>query len=235
MGWNGRTERKLGSPPEWAEVLSPCAEPTREFLSTLHCMLPINGGASENWPRIGLEAMAAGVPLVAQNQWGWQEMIDHGRTGFLADTDDDLACYAGQLATDEDLRLRIVQTAHKRLVDDIASPEKIWSGWSRLFEFVQSQQSVSVLHRQSEQAAEKSQHEDHSTAADHAWQALPRNDLDTMTLKDILQAGFAAGRGDSGRDAHNGKQQKCNDPNAVSTVRDALESGRPECAVPTHN
>ena len=29
--------------------------------------------------------MAAGVPIVAQNDWGWREMIEHGVTGFLGE------------------------------------------------------------------------------------------------------------------------------------------------------
>ena len=53
----------------------------------------VNGGARENWPRAGLEAMAAGVPIVAQNDWGWREMIEHGVTGFLGGDDCELADY----------------------------------------------------------------------------------------------------------------------------------------------
>jgi hypothetical protein len=28
--------------------------PTPQFFATLHCLLPVNGGARENWPRAGL-------------------------------------------------------------------------------------------------------------------------------------------------------------------------------------
>jgi FkbM family methyltransferase len=38
------------------------AMPTPQFFATLHCLLPVNGGARENWPRAGLEAFAACGP-----------------------------------------------------------------------------------------------------------------------------------------------------------------------------
>ena len=66
MGWTDATRRKCGMPPHWAEVLKPQTIPVPEFLGRCHAMLGLNGGAPENWPRIGLESMAAGVPLVCR-------------------------------------------------------------------------------------------------------------------------------------------------------------------------
>jgi Glycosyl transferases group 1 len=134
LGMNDRTHAKLGKPPTWADCLKPMAISVQQFFATLHCLLPVNGGARENWPRAGLEAMAAGVPIVAQNEWGWREMIEHGVTGFLGSCDEELAHYTAMLAYDEDLRMRIVRAAHERLVNDFAKPEVIWTGWQRLFE-----------------------------------------------------------------------------------------------------
>ena len=95
-------------------------------------MLGLNGGARENWPRIGLEAMAAGVPLVCQNQWGWKEMIIDGQTGFLANSDEEMAFRLAQLAYDEDLRQAII-AAGTGAVHDLACPERIGQQWVRLF------------------------------------------------------------------------------------------------------
>jgi hypothetical protein len=133
MAWSDRLTRKCGEPPDWAEALAANVEPAQKFLSSLHCLFPINGGARENWPRVGLEAMSAGVPIVTQKQWGWCEMIEHGVTGFLGEDDYELAHYAAMLAYDEELRLQIALNARRRLVDSLASPELIWDGWSRLF------------------------------------------------------------------------------------------------------
>jgi len=96
-------------------------------------MLSINGGARENWPRIGLEAMAAGVPLVVQNQWGWREMVRHGVTGFLCDSDQELAYYTAQLAYDERKRLVMAEAARAH-VERLADPETILAGWRQLFD-----------------------------------------------------------------------------------------------------
>ena len=133
MGWDRPVERKLGPPPNWAECLPVGAESPRQFLGTVHCMVQINGGAAENWPRSGLEAMACGVPVVAENRWGWREMIRHGETGYLADSDDELAFHAARLAYDEDHRLEIIHRARHALQTDLANPERIGSAWEELF------------------------------------------------------------------------------------------------------
>lgn len=129
---------KIGKPPEWADCLRPGAMNTKAFYETLHCMIPINGGARENWPRAGLEAFAAGVPVVAQNAWGWREMIRHGETGFLADCDEDIARYAGILADDEPLRRAMAKNARKYLEDELAAPDLLWERWKSVFDRLSS-------------------------------------------------------------------------------------------------
>ncbi len=133
LGVDSRTQAKLGPAPEWAQCLGPMAMPVPEFLASLHCLLPLNGGARENWPRAGLEAMAVGVPIVAENQWGWREMIEHGVTGFLGDCQEELAHYAAVLAYDEELRREMIRKARKRLEKKLANPEVLWRGWRKLF------------------------------------------------------------------------------------------------------
>jgi hypothetical protein len=71
---------------------------------------------------------------VAQNHWGWQEMFRHGDTGFLADSEDQLAYYAARLAYDEPLRLEMVHRARKVLEEELANPEVLWAGWRGLLE-----------------------------------------------------------------------------------------------------
>ena len=138
LGVDNRTLEKLGPAPDWASCLRPMAINAQQYYSCLHCLLPVNGGARENWPRAGLEAFATGVPVVAQNDWGWREMIEHGVTGFLGSDDCELAHYAAMLAHDEDLRMQIIDNAHKRLIDEHASPEKIWQNWKAVFENVEA-------------------------------------------------------------------------------------------------
>jgi len=144
LGMNETTHKKTGKPPAWAKCLKPREIPALDFFRQLHCLLPINGGAKENWPRVGLEAMAAGVPIVTQDAWGWREMIEHGRTGFLGANDEELAHWVATLAYDEPLRLRIAKAARERLVDELASPFVLWSGWRRLLDSVGSENQREV-------------------------------------------------------------------------------------------
>lgn len=136
MAWDARVERKLGRPPAWAECLPAGAETPQAFLASLHCMVQVNGGAGENWPRSGLEAMSTGVPIVVQNQWGWREMVRHGETGFLCDSDDELAYHAARLGHDEDLRMHVAYQARRALEEELAQPEVLWAEWKRLLEEV---------------------------------------------------------------------------------------------------
>jgi glycosyltransferase involved in cell wall biosynthesis len=96
-------------------------------------MVHTGGEAVENWPRVGLEAMARGVPVVAENRGGWREMVRHGETGYLCDTDDQFAYYAARLAYDEGHRMEIICQARYRLEHELADPEELWNRWRELF------------------------------------------------------------------------------------------------------
>jgi glycosyltransferase involved in cell wall biosynthesis len=133
MAWNRRVERKVGKPPAWAECLPPGVETPREFFGKLHCMVQANGGAGENWPRSGLEAMACGVPVVVQNQWGWREMIRHAETGYLCENAEDMAAFATRLAKDERVRLAVAENARASLETELAPAETIWTQWREIF------------------------------------------------------------------------------------------------------
>ncbi|MCA9184653.1 MAG: glycosyltransferase family 4 protein, partial [Planctomycetales bacterium] len=132
MGWNGKVDWKCGPPPKWATCLRPNAEKTQDFFADLHCLLTVNGGARENWPRIGLEAMAAGVPIVTENRWGWQEMIEHGKTGLLANSEEELSHHTSTLARDPALRMRLIHAARHHLLE-LCNPQRLYTSWSRLF------------------------------------------------------------------------------------------------------
>jgi hypothetical protein len=132
MGWDEKLTNKLGSPPPWATCLPPMAISSQDFLARCHSLLLVNGGARENWPRVGLEAMSAGVPIVTQNEWGWTEMVAHAETGFLANNDAELAGYTARLAQDERLRLRMAENGRQR-VQELSDPDELIRGWEVLF------------------------------------------------------------------------------------------------------
>lgn len=142
MGCRPETYLKIGEPPDWAECLAPMQISVPDFLHRCHALITVNGGARENWPRVGLEAMSAGVPILAPNAWGWQEMIVHGETGFLCDSDTDYARYGSLLASDEPLRQRIAMQAREHLLTRLAPTDELWLQWDQLFHSLYSKDEV---------------------------------------------------------------------------------------------
>jgi len=136
MAWGPDVERKLGPPPPWAECLPAKVESAQQFMGKLHVMMQVNGEAIENWPRSGLEAMASGVAIVAPRKGGWCEMIRHGVTGFLADTEDEMAYYAAKMAYEDGYRQFVIREARRRLEEELAPPETIWGRWKQVFQSV---------------------------------------------------------------------------------------------------
>ncbi|MCS7237915.1 MAG: glycosyltransferase family 4 protein [Thermoguttaceae bacterium] len=128
MGWSPRIAQHVGPPPPWAEVFPPGAIPAQQFYASLHVLLGWGGSAIENWPRIALEAMAAGVPIVAPASGGWPEMIDHGRTGLLFRTTAELVDCLRQLV-DEELRLYLASQARRHVEEVLAPAQKLIPRW----------------------------------------------------------------------------------------------------------
>ena len=133
LGWKRQFEARLGPPPPWAECFPAGSQSAGEFLGTLHALVQA-GAAVENWPRVGLEAMAAGVPLVVDAKGGWKEMVRHGQTGYLCRDEYEQADCAARLARDEDHRLDIACRARAALTAELAEPRAIWSQWRELLE-----------------------------------------------------------------------------------------------------
>jgi glycosyltransferase involved in cell wall biosynthesis len=133
LGWSPEVCARLGPPPVWAECLPAGGQTPREFLGALAALVQTGGQAIENWPRVGLEAMSAGVPVVCENSGGWREMIRHGETGYLCDSPDQFAYYTARLAYDESHRMEIIRRARQVLETELAQPEIIWDQWQQLF------------------------------------------------------------------------------------------------------
>jgi glycosyltransferase involved in cell wall biosynthesis len=138
MGWDASVAARVGWPPAWAECLPAGAETPQAFLAQVHCLAVAGGEAVENWPRVGLEAMAAGVPLVVQRQGGWPEMIRRGETGYLCGSDEEMTDCIARLASDPAERRRIVGQARAAVENELANPDVLWRQWRELFEELQA-------------------------------------------------------------------------------------------------
>lgn len=130
MGWSDALAKHCGNPPEWAECLPQGAETSRAFLSKIHCLVPGLGCCAENWPRVGLEAMAAGVPIVAEAKGGWLEMMlpFSGVKTLL-----EQSMVVSMLAESESHRMDLIE-CQRTVCADIADPIRIGKQWLSLFE-----------------------------------------------------------------------------------------------------
>lgn len=133
LGFSTRIREKVGPPPPSCETFAPGGVPVGEFLSTLHAMVQANDQAVENWPRVGLEAMASGVPLVVENKGGWREMLRHERTGLLCDSREEMSYQIARLAYDEQFRIGL-GVAARQAVEAFCEPAAWWQSWKQLLE-----------------------------------------------------------------------------------------------------
>ena len=99
------------------EILSEGARPAVDFLRDLDCFLyRIRAGWYEAWGRVVSEAMACGVPVVAENRGGYTEFVEHGRTGYLFNDNDEAVRQVMTLKESEALRQEIGAIAREAMV-----------------------------------------------------------------------------------------------------------------------
>ena len=72
---------------------------------------------SEGFPNVVIEAMAAGLPVVATAVGGTPEAVDNGVTGFLVENEDSAgaATHINRLLADPDLRCRVGNSGRQRV------------------------------------------------------------------------------------------------------------------------
>jgi len=132
LGANTKILRKIGNPPKYARVYDPGSRKPSDLYRQSHFMLAMNGGDHENWPRVGLEAAAHGVAVVAENQWGWKEMFDESSAILYADQSE-LTEGIRRLESDEEFRMTIMRNARDRLEQHVCNSDEITDQWLKLF------------------------------------------------------------------------------------------------------
>ena len=110
----------MGNPA--IDLLPSCAVEASAFLQRLDCFFY---RTSEEWPepwgRVVIEAMACGLPVVGHRSGGYAAIIDHGRNGFLFDSDDEAEAILLALKADPELRRRIGSAA-RATIESLLSP-----------------------------------------------------------------------------------------------------------------
>jgi glycosyltransferase involved in cell wall biosynthesis len=102
------------------QVQSTGAVDPAEFLRELSCFYYRTGfrldGARlyEAGGLVIAEALACGIPVVAERFGGYVDWVEHGRSGFLFDEPDEAVEYVVQLANDPELLRRMRQAARAR-------------------------------------------------------------------------------------------------------------------------
>jgi glycosyltransferase involved in cell wall biosynthesis len=114
LGFNARCEEKIGTPFEWMRCATDQSEISQQEFYR-HCDIILQpSDTTENWPRVGFEAMASGSILIVNNRGGWQQMVEHGKTGWLCDGDSDFIYYASKMAYEPEVRMKMAEAARQR-------------------------------------------------------------------------------------------------------------------------
>lgn len=132
MGWTPSLERFTGPRPRWVRCWPPGVWPVPHYMAKLHALL-CTGDCDENWSRVALEAMAAGVPVIADASGGFLEQVWHNETGLLVTNAAEATAAIVRLATDEPFRLSLIERARKWLARE-ADPEVLAARWQALFQ-----------------------------------------------------------------------------------------------------
>lgn len=130
LGFDQRSQQKIGRPYDWIRTAldqNQCSQ--QEFYR--HCEIVLQpSDTTENWPRVGLEAMASGSILIVDNRGGWRRQIEHGVTGWLCDHERDFIYYASKMAYEPELRSQMALRARDRveLLAGAAASAQSWNG-----------------------------------------------------------------------------------------------------------
>lgn len=135
LGFDARSQAKTGEPPPWIETYHDQNDLSqREFYRRCHIVLqPMD--TTENWPRIGFEAMASGSVLIVDKRGGWEQMIDHGKTGWLCENPGDFIAYASKMAWEPHQR-NDMATAAREQMQELGGLEASIESWQGVFDVV---------------------------------------------------------------------------------------------------
>ena len=135
LGFDKRSEEKIGKPYDWIRTAlnqNECSQ--QDFYK--HCEIVLQPmDTTENWPRVGFEAMSSGSVLIVDNRGGWQLQVQHGVTGWLCNHERDFIYYASKMAYEPNLRLEMAYRA-QATVEGLAGPTVSLGSWAEVFKVI---------------------------------------------------------------------------------------------------
>lgn len=135
LGFNQRCEQKIGRPFDWIQIAHNQREVSQQAFYK-HCDIVLQPtDTTENWPRIGFEAMASGSVLIVDNRGGWQQMVQHGKTGWLCNHERDFIYYASKMAYEPNLRDDMAEAARLRGLE-LGGLEVSMESWKEIHEMM---------------------------------------------------------------------------------------------------
>ena len=133
LGFGKVAQHKIGPRDRWIETFADQSELSQQDFYRRCDVIIQPADTTENWPRIGLEAMASGTVLLVDNRGGWQQMIEHGVSGWLCNHAEDFVRYGDLMANDPAKRREVAQAARVRL-QEIAGRFSCSRSWRSVLE-----------------------------------------------------------------------------------------------------
>ena len=133
MAFGHALRSHVGVPPEWVTSLAANELDSVTFLSRCHVLYCAGQQDTENDPRVGMEAMAVGVPVIADARGGWSESIVSGETGILVNSSTEGIEAMRELAANEQKRLAMAARA-RVAVAARRDPIRIGGKWREVLE-----------------------------------------------------------------------------------------------------
>lgn len=133
LGFDHRAMAKVGKPYPWIRAAKDHKECSQQEFYR-HCEIVLQPmDTTENWPRVGLEAMSSGSVLIVDNRGGWRRMVEHGKTGWLCSNPREFIYRASQMAFEPNMRADMAAAAKERLAI-LAGRAASVETWGRIFD-----------------------------------------------------------------------------------------------------
>ena len=154
-----RQAAALGLFPDGLQFLGSVADMSSIYQQATMCVLT---SEHEGTPNVLLEAMAAGLPVVATSVGGIPDIVQHGQTGFLVSGDDREALVQAvlKLIHDPDLRSNMGRRA-RAYVEETHSIRRLAENLSGLYEIAfarnRTKRNLAAINRKTDSTIERGQ------------------------------------------------------------------------------